>query len=131
MTEQPPGYPPPRAGGYGYPPPPGYPPPQSASNKPLAVASLVCSLFGWVCLFIGALLGVIFGFIALAQIKRTGQRGRGMAIAGIVIGAVLIVLGITLWTLAAPVRHAPSTDSSAPAVVQILELQAVSPTLAA
>jgi Domain of unknown function (DUF4190) len=91
----------------------------------------VCSLFGWVCLFIGALLGVIFGFIALAQIKRTGQRGRGMAIAGIVIGAVLIVLGITLWTLAAPARQAPSTDSSAPTVVQILELQAVSPTLAA
>ena len=131
MTERPSGYPPPRAGGYGYPPPSGYPPPQSASTNALAVASLVCSLFGWVCLFIGALLGVIFGFIALAQIKRTGQRGRGMAIAGIVIGAVLIVLGIALWTLAAPARHAPSTDSSGPAVVQILELQAVSLTLAA
>jgi Domain of unknown function (DUF4190) len=131
LTEQRSGYPPPRAGGYGYPPPSGYPPPQSASTNALAVASLVCSLFGWVCLFIGALLGVIFGFIALAQIKRTGQRGRGMAIAGIVIGAVLIVLGITLWTLAAPARQAPSTDSSAPTVVQILELQAVSPTLAA
>src|SRR5262245_48025814 len=109
VTDQPPGYPPPPPGGYGYPPPQaggyryppqyGYPPPAPGTNA-MAVASLVCSLFGWVCLFIGAFLGVIFGFIALSQIKRSGQRGRGLAIAGIVIGSVLLVLGIALWTLA-------------------------------
>jgi Domain of unknown function (DUF4190) len=92
----------------------------------MAVASLVCSLFGWVCLFIGAILGVIFGFVALSQIKRSGQRGRGLAIAGIVIGSILLVLGIALWTLAAIFRHTPNTDySSEPAVVQTVVLQPV------
>jgi Domain of unknown function (DUF4190) len=91
----------------------------------MAIASLVCSLFGWVCLFIGAFVGVILGFVALSQIKRTGQKGRGMAIAGIVIGSLLVVLGIALWTLSAMFRHAPSTDSGEPAVVQTVVLQPV------
>jgi Domain of unknown function (DUF4190) len=125
LTEQPPNYPPP-----GYPPPPargyGYPPPQSVGVNAMAVASLVCSLFGWVCLFIGAFLGVIFGFIALGQIKRTGQRGRGMAIAGIIIGIVLIVGVAALWTVAAVLNHSPSMDSGAPPVAaQLVVAQAV------
>lgn len=135
MTDQPPGYPPPPPGGYGYPPPPaggyGYPPPPGYAPPPMvgtngfAVASLVCSLFGWVCMFIGAFLGIIFGFVALSQIRRTGQSGRGMAIAGIVIGAVVLVGGIALWTFAALLPHSPSTDSEAPAVVKIVHVQAV------
>ncbi len=135
MTDQPPsyppppaggyGYPPPPAGGYGYPPPPGYPPPQMAGTNGFAVASLLCSLFGWVCMFIGAFLGIIFGFVALSQIKRTGQKGRGMAIAGIVVGAVVVVLGIALWTLMAIFGHVPNTDSGEPAVVQTVVLQTV------
>ncbi|CAM3125314.1 hypothetical protein BST27_18945 [Mycobacterium intermedium] len=36
-------------------------------------------------------MGVIFGIIALFQINRTGQPGRGMAIAGIAIGTVVTV----------------------------------------
>jgi hypothetical protein len=91
----------------------------------MAVASLVCSLFGWVCLFIGAFLGVIFGFIALGQIKRTGQRGRGMAIAGIIIGILLIVGVAALWTVASVLKHSPATDSGAPAVAQVVVLQAI------
>jgi hypothetical protein len=132
LTEQPPGYPPPPPpGGYGYPPQYGYPrqygylPPQNPGTNAMAVASLVCSLFGWICLFIGAFLGVIFGFVALSQIKRSGQRGRGMAIAGIVIGSILLVLGIALWTLAAIFRHTPTTDSGEPVVVQTVVLQPV------
>ena len=124
MTDQPPGYPPPPPGGYGYPPQYGYPQPSPGTNA-FAVASLVCSLFGWVCLFIGAIIGVIFGFVALSQIKRTGQRGRGMAIAGIVIGAILLVVGIALWTLSAVLGHTPPRDTTgAPAIVKIVELQA-------
>lgn len=146
MTDQPPGnpppppggygYTPPPAGGYGYPPPAGYPPPgyptgyppaQTAGTNPWAVASLVCSLFGWVCLLIGALLGVVFGFVALNQIKRTGQKGRGMAIAGIVIGFLLIVVGIALYALEFVIKHAPSTDSNASAILIGLGAQSFSP----
>lgn len=49
--------------------------------NPLAIAALVCSL-------ILAPLGIIFGHISLSQIKRTGQDGRGLAIAGLAIGYV-------------------------------------------
>ncbi|MEX8057278.1 septum formation family protein [Microbacterium sp. 16-032] len=38
--------------------------------------------------------GIIAGAVALAQIKRTGEKGRGLAITGIVAGAVISVLAI-------------------------------------
>jgi hypothetical protein len=38
--------------------------------------------------------GIIAGVVALAQIKRTGEKGRGLAITGIVAGAVISVLAI-------------------------------------
>jgi hypothetical protein len=56
-----------------------------------AVASLVLGLLG------GIVLGAVFGFIALSRIKRLGQRGRGMAIAGIVLSScwtLLLIIGI-------------------------------------
>jgi uncharacterized protein DUF4190 len=96
----------------------------------MAVASLVCSLFGWIC-GLGPILGLIFGFVALSQIKQTGQRGRGMALAGVIIGGILIVLGIGLAILGQIVKNTPTKDSGAPAVVMIVEPQAVSPLLAA
>lgn len=45
---------------------------------------------------IAGVLGVIFGIVALRQIGRSHQSGRGLAIAGIVVGAVTILLGILL-----------------------------------
>jgi Domain of unknown function (DUF4190) len=133
LTEQPPSYPPPPPGGYGYPSSPedgyGYPPRRAGMNG-MAVASLVCSLLGWLCL-IGPILGMIFGFVALNQIKQTGQRGRGMALAGIIIGGILIALAIGLGILRTVAKHTTNTDSSGPAAVMIVEPQAVSSILAA
>ncbi|MET9830602.1 DUF4190 domain-containing protein [Streptomyces sp. NPDC006385] len=40
--------------------------------------------------------GLVLGLIALAQIKKKGERGKGMAIAGSVLSSV----GLALWTLA-------------------------------
>lgn len=48
--------------------------------------------------------GVVFGAIALTQIERTGERGRGLAIAGIVIGGVLFTVGATGIVLVAVAR---------------------------
>ena len=106
------------------------PPPPSAATNRMAVASLVCSLFGWLCI-VGPLLGLIFGLVALHQIRETGQRGRGMALAGIMIGGILVALGIVVGIHRQGARHMPHRDSGAPAVVMIVEPQAVSPTLAA
>ncbi|WP_232839057.1 DUF4190 domain-containing protein [Streptomyces triticisoli] len=51
-----------------------------------AVAALVTSLL---CL---APLGLIFGVVALVQISRKGQRGKGLAIAGISVSGVVLLL---------------------------------------
>lgn len=57
----------------------------------LAVLSLVFALLG------GALLPIIFGHVAKSQIRRTGERGDGLATAGLIIGYLwLIVLVIIL-----------------------------------
>ncbi len=88
MTE-PPYYPPPPAP-YGTPPPYGpgpypYPPPPATNG--MAIASLICA-------FVFAPLGIVFGHISLSQIRRSGEEGRGLAIAGLVISYLVTVLTI-------------------------------------
>ena len=61
----------------------------------LAIISLIASIVGIVILWgIGSIAGVICGHISLSQIKKTGEQGRGMAIAGLIVGYVGIVLAI-------------------------------------
>jgi hypothetical protein len=38
--------------------------------------------------------GIICGPIALSQIKRTGESGRGLALAGLIIGIAFTVIGV-------------------------------------
>lgn len=65
----------------------------------LAVASLVVAL-----LLAGGLgLGIVLGVIALRQIERSGQRGRGAALAGIVLSG--------LWTVAIIAVAVTGTDT--------------------
>ncbi|MCT2087156.1 DUF4190 domain-containing protein [Microbacterium enclense] len=56
--------------------------------------------FLWIVPVIGPIAGVITGHISLAQIKRTGEKGRGMALAGTIVGwvgiGVLVLLAVTL-----------------------------------
>ncbi|MFJ8745028.1 DUF4190 domain-containing protein [Embleya sp. NPDC127516] len=86
---------------YGYYQHPGYGGylPQPGTNG-LAIASMILGIV-WI-YWIGSLLAVIFGHIALAQTERTGQQGRGMAIAGVVlgwIGMALLALVIVIVVL--------------------------------
>jgi uncharacterized protein DUF4190/uncharacterized protein DUF1707 len=71
----------------------------SPPTNGLAIASLVVGIV-WMW-WIGSLLAVVFGHLALGQIARAegGQSGRGMAIAGLVLG----YLGLTtlLFTILA------------------------------
>jgi Domain of unknown function (DUF4190) len=57
----------------------------------MAVASLVLSISALFC-GLPAILGIICGHVALGQINRRGEHGRGLAIAGLVIGYVFVVL---------------------------------------
>jgi hypothetical protein len=70
----------------------GYPAPRGTNG--LAIASLVCSLVGFACYGVPSLVGVVLGFVSLNQIKQTGQEGKGMALAGIIVGGVIIALYI-------------------------------------
>jgi uncharacterized membrane protein len=65
---------------------------QPTSNKTngFAVASLV---LGVVWIFgAGSILAIIFGFIASNQIKERGEKGSGMATAGIILGVIGVIL---------------------------------------
>lgn len=102
-------------------PPQGYVPyapyggPPVKRNNGLAVASLVCSCAGFV-LLIPAVLGIIFGFIARSQIRRSGgtQGGDGLAIAGIIVGFAWIALIVTLGAVNAGHNNASGIVALAP-----------------
>jgi peptidyl-prolyl cis-trans isomerase B (cyclophilin B) len=47
------------------------------------------------------LIGTVLCFIALSQIRQTGEGGRGLAIAGICISLGLVVLGLGLLLVGA------------------------------
>jgi hypothetical protein len=65
------------------------PPPQARGTNTMAILALVFA-------FVFAPLGVVFGFVGRAQTRRTGQKGRGLATAGIVLGLLFVVIGIVL-----------------------------------
>ena len=72
-----------------------------APSNGLAAASLVCGLLwmGW----IGSLLAIVFGHVALGQLRRAQghQSGRGMAIAGLALGYFgALTLLLTLLAIA-------------------------------
>ena len=107
---------------YPYPPPPAqppwpgpyppYPPPypgyaMAPSTNGLAIAALV---LGIVCVYwVTSILAIIFGHIALSQIRVSGQRGRGLAIAGLVLGYAWLGLLALLIVVVALVRTSVGT----------------------
>lgn len=69
-----------------------------------AIASMVCgivALFAYYGAFVLGVLAVVFAAIALNKIKTSGERGRMMAIAGLICGIVAIAIVATIVTVAA------------------------------
>ncbi|WP_158864256.1 DUF4190 domain-containing protein [Leifsonia sp. AG29] len=52
------------------------------------------SIVAFIVTFFVSIVGIILGFIALSQIKRTGERGRGLALAAVILGFASIVLTV-------------------------------------
>jgi hypothetical protein len=67
----------------------------SPSRDPniLAIVALIASCFGF------AIPGIAMGYIALSQIKKSGEAGHGIALAAVIVGWVL--LGVVLAAVAA------------------------------
>ncbi len=81
----------PQAYGYG-----AYTP--APKTNTLSVFAMIASIAGfiWLLPLIGSIAGAIMGHISLGQIKRTGEKGYGMALAGVIVGWVgtgLAVIG--------------------------------------
>jgi hypothetical protein len=72
-----------------------------------AIASLILGILG--ILTITAVLSIIFGIIALVRIRRVPQKGKGLAIAGIVLSCIwLALVGLSLAT-----KHSNNNNASA------------------
>jgi len=93
----------------------GYPPPRQPVSpviNSLAVASLICGLAEVPSLGLSAIPAVMFGTRAREQIRENGQRGDGLAVAGLILGWTAIglffavVVGIMIWLMLPP---APGT----------------------
>ena len=80
------------------------PPPVPAQQPAAAPAPApaekwnVLSIIAFIIVFFGfSVISIILGFIGLSQIKKTGERGRGLALWAIILGFVSIVIGIIFW----------------------------------
>lgn len=74
--------------------------PVYARTNVLAIVSFVASLAAMFFVVVGSITAVITGHIALNQIKRTGEGGHGLALAGVIIGYVgfgLTVIVVALY----------------------------------
>jgi len=102
--------------------PPGYEPrtPMPKKETPgIAIASLVCGILSWVCVgLLAAIPAVITGHLALGRIKRSAGAlgGRGLAIAGLILGytsiVAMIVLLVLFFTLLVPMVKEESSKAA-------------------
>jgi hypothetical protein len=88
----------------------GYPPPPVEPKNGLGIASLVLAIIGllsvWVPVvniasIVVGLIAVVLGFFARGRVKRGTANNGGVAVAGIVLGALAVIVGlafIALWT---------------------------------
>ena len=83
----------------------GYPPrPAKPRTNGLAIASMVLGILSIVffCLWffpVMPILAVVFGHIALSQIRNQGTAGRGMALAGLITGYLGLALTVVMIIL--------------------------------
>ena len=67
-----------------------------ARTNGLAIASLACGLAQFVFGPVTTIPAIVFGHVARHQIKRTGEQGAGLALAGLILGWATVILGLLL-----------------------------------
>jgi hypothetical protein len=65
-----------------------------ARTNGLAIASLACGLAQFVFGPLATIPAIVFGYVARYQIKRTGEQGAGLALAGLILGWATVVLAV-------------------------------------
>ena len=84
-------------------------PPAQGTNG-LAIASLITSLAGL------HLVGIILGHVSLGQIKRRPQAGRGLALAGVIVGYAALTITLLLAAVAIPLAVSQQSNASSASV---------------
>ncbi|MCV2490708.1 DUF4190 domain-containing protein [Geodermatophilus sp. YIM 151500] len=114
------GSPTPAAPGYGPPPygapygPPGYADPAYGYPGPWRRPTNTKAILALVMAFVFAPVGLVLGVMARKEIRRTGEEGAGLALAGVIVGGIVTgfyALLVVLWIAA---FAAFSTGSFAP-----------------
>ncbi len=99
--------PPPPGGGYGGPGQPyGQPAYGAGGGQPtqtsvMAIISLVTGILGVLCCnwFVFSIAATVLGFLGKKEIDEGKKTGKGLALAGLILGIVGIVLGVIIWIL--------------------------------
>lgn len=78
---------------------PSYAPPTTQRTNKMAIWSLILSIV-WLG-GLGSLAGILMGVSARRRIAGTGERGAGLAAAGIAIGIITLVFAIAYWAFLA------------------------------
>jgi hypothetical protein len=102
----------------------GYPPQQMVrpSTNSMAIAALTCGVAEFFTMGLTAIPAIVLGHAARRQMRRTGQRGDGMALAGVVLGWVgvglLAALVVGLVVVASHSSHPVVVHASLPEEVK-------------
>jgi DUF1707 SHOCT-like domain/Domain of unknown function (DUF4190) len=73
--------------------------PVAATNS-MAIASFACGLSQFVFGPLGTIPAIVFGHMARSQIRRTGEQGAGLALAGLILGWGAVILGVIIAVVA-------------------------------
>ena len=81
-------------------------PPQKPKTNTMALVGFILSLIGFLTSWfifplVLAIVGLILSCIGMKQIKENNEGGKGLAIAGIVLGALAIITGVLFWVFVA------------------------------
>jgi Domain of unknown function (DUF1707)/Domain of unknown function (DUF4190) len=88
------------------------PVPEETQTNGLAIASFACGLGQFVFGPLATIPAIVFGHMARNQIRRTGEQGAGLALAGLMLGWAAVILGIIF--VAAAVVALSQTNGPAP-----------------
>jgi len=72
----------------------------AARTNGYALASLLCGLGQFAVGPLATIPAIVFGHMAMSRIRRTGEQGAGLALAGLVLGWGAVVLGLITAVLA-------------------------------
>ena len=68
----------------------------SARTNGLAIASLGCGIAQFALGPLATIPAIVLGHMARSQIRRTGEQGAGLALAGLILGWGAVILGVVL-----------------------------------